>query len=698
MRRFSIILLLILLAGAAYGWFALRKPPKPMEMSEPVRIHQGVVIGGLDRQNPDVAVFNGIPYATARRWAPPSAPPQWGAISRDAREFGPECMQGRSTADGFMNGIMEGVGLSWFERTVGRVIIALQRPPVEAEDCLSINIRTANLGGRNLQPVMVWIHGGAHQFGAGSQDFYQANGLVEKGVVLVTLNYRLGAFGYLAHPALTEEAGTSGNYGLMDQVSALNWVRENIAVFGGDPNNVTIFGESAGAQSITELMATPMSGGLFHKAILQSGASTYNALHLKRSALPGIMSAEEAGIEFLAPLAPYTAKASDLRAIPAAAIVSRADARQDLTSYFLPVVDGRVMPRPIGAAFRDGETPGVPMIAGFNADEGTLFYDMIHSPTILRSGITGSLEEREEALASVFGQNPAKALQALYGMNTLESWDKGAVEMLGDDLFGVHMRYVGRRNAESGQPTYLYHFTRVPPSPRQTIGAFHASEISFVFNSHLPSLKMAEGDAALTEAMMTYWTNFARTGDPNGTGVPEWPAYSRSRDVWLDLNHSIRVIEGLRARKLDILEETLLDRIEKMVGPPKAPAAPQPVSTGAEPADEAEAEADPRPVFQRPVPSDGPIVVPPPATPQSAPSPAASQARPQVQPPAQPALQTPAQSQTRATRGEELPAPVLRPLTPTPESAAESATAPETAPEPAPGAPSGGEQAGADGD
>ncbi|MBY9067932.1 carboxylesterase family protein [Hyphomonas sp. WL0036] len=677
MRRFSIVLLFIVLAGAAYGWFALRKPPKPMEMSEPVRIHQGVVIGGLDRENPDIIVFNGIPYATARRWSPPSAPPQWGAIARDTREYGPECLQSRASADGFIGSILEGVGMSGFEQMMAKIAISLQKPPPESEDCLSLNIRTGNLGGNALQPVMVWIHGGSHQFGSGSQAIYQANGLVEKGVVLVTINYRLGAFGYLAHPALTEEAGTSGNYGLMDQVSALNWVRENVAVFGGDPNNVTVFGESAGAQSITELMATPMSEGLFHKAILQSGASTYNALHLKRSAIPGVKSAEETGIEFLSTLVPHTARAADLRAISASAIIARAEARPDLTPYFLPVVDGRILPRSIGAAFRDGETPAVPMIAGYNADEGSLFYPAIHSPTVLRPGIAGTLPEREAAMAGVFGLNPAKALQALYGMNTEESWDKGATDMLGDDMFGVHMRFVGHRNVEGGAPTYLYQFTRVPPSPNQTIGAFHAAEIPFVFNSHLPGLKVTPNDLTLTEAMMTYWTNFARTGDPNGTGVPEWPSYSLDRDVWLDLNHSIRVIEGLRARKLDILEETLLQRITQMSGPRQVLDLPEPVA-----ADErALTDTAPTPIKQG-LPKAA-SAAPPAATPMAAPrmeTPIVRTPQPEPQPQPQPQPQ------------EELPAPILRPLNP-PAPAVEPATsaADNAEPQPDPITPSADE-------
>lgn len=562
MKRLSIVLFFALLGLGVWGWLRINQPEPPMALTEALRIDQGEIRGGVDPDNPDVEVFNGIPYASARRWSAPTAPPQWGAITRDARDFGPECLQPRGHMDQVVERIIDGNGLPWWKRTLAKRLIAAQPEPLQAEDCLFLNVRTANRHGIKKLPVMVWIHGGSHQTGAGSSAFYQANGLVEKGVVLVTFNYRLGPFGYMAHPALSEESGTSGNYGLLDQVAALRWVQSNISRFGGDPNNVTIFGESAGAQSVSELMSTPLADNLYDKAILQSGVSSYNALHLDHSALPNIQSSEEVGVEFLSTLANDTATADGLRAIPSGAIIDRVLVRQDLTKYFLPTVDGQILPLPIGEAIRDGGAKRVPLLAGYNADEGTIFYPDRKSPTALSDTISGSMAQREAMLEGVFGANSAKALQALYGMTSLESWDRGAEKMLGDDWFGVHTRFLAKANVAADQPTWLYHFSRTPPGKSQTLGAHHAAEIPFVFNSHSGFLPLSGDDDILTERITSYWTNFAKTGNPNGDGLPEWPAYTPDDDIWLELDHEIKRISRLRARKLDILESNLNHRID----------------------------------------------------------------------------------------------------------------------------------------
>ncbi len=563
MKRFALVFLVLAIGALAYGYYQITKAPPPLEPGAVIRIGQGEIQGGIDRNNPNVQVFNGLPYASQTRWRPPGDPPQWGGETRDARDFGPECMQVRASSGEFLNDLMKGAGLPWVKRQMVRLYLSAQGAAEESEDCLTLNVRTANLGGKDLQPVMVWIHGGSHQFGSGSTAIYQANGLVENGVVLVTINYRLGVFGYLAHPALTAEAGTSGNYGLMDQIAALKWVRANIAAFGGDPDNVTIFGESAGAQSVSEIMASPSSEGLFHKAILESGSSTYNVLHLNQSAIEGILSSEEAGRQLLDSLAGSNPGAETLRALPAADLLATVGANPQFERYLYPTVDGRILPQTIGEAIRSGDIAHVPMIAGYNADEATLFYKDVLSPTILDYPIEEDIDVRMAALAKIYGENEAEALGTLYGLKEADTHIAGAVNMLGDDMFGVHMRYIARANARAGQPSYTYLFTWHFPNDRQTIGAYHSAEIPFVFDSHLPITELSDADRELTEQMNAYWTNFARTGNPNGDGLPRWPRHEAATDKWMELGPGrVAAREGMRARKLDILTEAVNRRIE----------------------------------------------------------------------------------------------------------------------------------------
>ena len=570
------------LIALAYGGviWAITKPAPELERGAIISLAQGEVQGGIDGQNEAIQQFNALPFAAPPigdlRWRAPAQPDAWDGV-RDGRAFGAECMQSREGSAEFLDDILNGMGLNALQRHLAKVALQSGPPPLESEDCLFLNVRTANLDGDALQPVMVWIHGGSHQSGAGSQGLYQANQLVENGVVLVTINYRLGPFGYLAHPALSADdpRGVSGNYGLLDQVAALAWVRDNIEAFGGDPNNVTIFGESAGAQSVTEIMATPLSEGLFHKAILQSGASTYNANGLT-TAIDGRLTMHEAGLEFFDGLVAADASAADLRALSAEAIIAHIPNKRHLGGYALPTVDGVVLPKLIGEAIGDGSVHNVPILAGYNADEATLFYDSIQKPTVLEPEFPTELQDRLDFLADIYGDADAARLIDLYGLGDPETFQTAETDMLGDDLFGVHMRHLAAENTAEGQASYLYHFTRVPPSKAQTLGAFHASEIFFVFGSHSPLGGLTEDDKALTSAMGQYWTNFAKTGDPNGDGLVAWPRYESERDEWMTFNPSIEVKQGVRAEKLDIMERALVSRVALAVPQITPPAQPEP--------------------------------------------------------------------------------------------------------------------------
>ena len=570
MKRLFAIIILLLVIGTGWFWFSSGSKPAPMAPTEPLRINQGIITGGIDPSNPEIEVFNGIPFASAARWTAPSDPPQWGAIVRDTRAFGPECVQPRGAGLGLSDSFIDRMGLPWWQKTLAKQMAKRPQKAVESEDCLVLNVRTANVGNPKLAPVMVWIHGGSHRAGAGSLNYYQGNGLTEKGVVLVTINYRLGPFGYLAHPALSDEAGTSGNYGLLDQIAALEWVQDNIAFFGGDPNNVTVFGESAGAQSVSEIMAAPRADGLYHKAILQSGVSTYQRRYLDTEVYPEQESGESIGTRFLAPFVGESPTADDLRRIPANTLIERMNEKDDGDAFpnFLPLIDGQVVPQLIGLSLLDKSRPRVPIIVGYNSDEGTMFYDDIQSPTGLRSPIIGTLEERESALAEVYGINAAKALQSLYKMESLDNWDAGAEQMWGDDYFGVHARFLATVHIAADVPAYVYNFSRQFPTKTQTVGAFHAAEIAFVFDTHNPALPSAPEDKDLTDAMTSYWANFAHTGDPNEEGLPEWPVYDPDADVWLNLDHTIRPVEKFRARKLDIMEANLLELFAVAAGKP----------------------------------------------------------------------------------------------------------------------------------
>jgi para-nitrobenzyl esterase len=520
-------------------------------------------------ENPAIYTFNGLPFAEAPigdlRWAAPQKPNSWTEV-RSAANFGNRCMQPLSTEDGFMNRLIEGQGLNPLKTALIKRVIKSAKPAPISEDCLYLNVRTGNLNTETKQPVMVWIHGGGHQFGSADTSFYQANGLAEKGVVLVTINYRLGVFGYMAHPALsaTDPNGVSGNYGTLDQIAALKWVQDNISAYGGDPENITIFGESAGAWSVTELMASPLAKGLFHKAIGQSGSSTYH-LGQMSGGIEGWPSGYSVGEKVALSVGLDNPTAAELRAVPAEKIIANLPEKSD--DAFHHIRDGYVFPLNVGHAFEDGAINAVPFMTGFNADEATLFFPDDPEPSVWIEGLPRTDIEAQKAQLEEAYPGQGALLQQLYGLT--ENFTKGGTDMMGDDIFGVNIRFAAEKNAALGQPSYAYHFTRIPPSETQTIRAYHAAEIPFVFDSVEAALGLSEEDEALTNLMGTYWTNFAKTGDPTlPIDVPSlWPEYNNRE--WMVFSANVnspltQVQQDIREQKLDALETGLRKKLDEL--------------------------------------------------------------------------------------------------------------------------------------
>ena len=530
------------------------KPPR-------TEVEQGRLSGLWQKTDEDLlAVFRGVPFAAPPlgrlRWAAPASPSPW-SNETDATEFGAQCMQSSSLSL-FTESLVRGQGLP--ESEVQAIISALasRTPPPMSEDCLFLNLTTPNMAPAKKLPVMVWFHGGSHQTGTASSPTYQSTKLPQQGVVLVTANYRLGPFGYLAHPALSanDPNGVSSNYGILDQIAALKWIQDNIAAFGGDPNNVTIFGESAGAQAVSELMASPLADGLYHKAIMQSGVYSWHPIGLKHG-FRGIPSAEVIGQSFFAlnGLAKMTASAAELRAISSDAILNAAISDRRFLGAFLPVADGYVQPDRVLNLILDEKTAPVPILLGYNADEGSLFYQWYQRATRMNHEFPNELPARLARFREVFSDDSEMLIQA-YGLDDPERYKSGEADMLGDDSYGVHTRLLADAHAMRELPVYVYQFRRTPPRVGQTAGAHHAAEIPFVFDTHY--LPLNPTGTRLTDTMVAYWTNFAKYGDPNGDAIPEWPAYDTKTKRWMILDNEISVEADVRKEKLDAIENAYL--------------------------------------------------------------------------------------------------------------------------------------------
>lgn len=441
-----------------------------------------------------VRAFKGIPYAAAPvgplRWAPPRPAVHWDGV-RQAGDYGPACWQGKGPPG----------GVYWSPAF-----------PM-SEDCLSLNIWAPAKAAK--APVIVWIHGGAFSGGSSREALYDGTKLAQRGAVVVSINYRLGVLGFLAHPGLSAESpeGVSGNYGLLDQIEALRWVQRNIVAFGGDPANVTIAGESAGGLSVVYLMATPSARGLFAKAIAQS-AYTTSAAELKVAA-NGAPSAEATGAALAAKLG--AADVAALRAMDAEKLTNAA-----LLAYFaFPTVDGKIIPRQLVDTFDGGQQAPVPLLAGFNSGE-------IRSLPILAPKVPLAGAAYDKGIRDRYG-DLADAFLALYPNSNM---GESVLAAARDGLYGWTAMRLAIKQTALGQPAFLYIFDHgYPAEDNAGLHAFHGSELPFMFDNtgrtapYWPAIPINPTERAMSDAMADYWVSFAALGQPKAKGAADWPAY-----------------------------------------------------------------------------------------------------------------------------------------------------------------------------
>jgi para-nitrobenzyl esterase len=449
------------------------------------------------------AVFKGIPFAAPPvgplRWKPPTPPAAW-TSPRDTSDYGPICRQPA--------------------RPDGVVAAGGNRP--QSEDCLYLNVWAPKAA--KAAPVMVWIHGGAHRVGSGEGPVYEGVDFARDGVVLVTLNYRLGALGYFAHPVLTKAAAPSellANYGLMDQMAALAWVKKNIAAFGGDPKNVTVFGESAGGQSILALLSTPSAKGLFDKAIIESGGGWTAPVNLVAEEAKGLAKmSHDAGLG-------AEATPDQLRAIPADKMLDMSGGAAGVG----PMQDGKLTTLTPAQAFASKRAIDVPMIIGSNSYEASL---MKNFPISIPAALARMTPAQKAAYAGL-GSDQATA-DALYT----------------DLVMGAPARWIAGQ-ASGGAPAFLYHFSYVATAQRGKIaGASHGSEIVYVFKaaSRIAPRQVSAEDLSVASLMHACWVSFAKTGKP-ACGGHDWPAYDPATDKLMEFGVSSGVRTNFRKAQLD---------------------------------------------------------------------------------------------------------------------------------------------------
>jgi para-nitrobenzyl esterase len=498
-------------------------------VNDPIRLDTGM-ISGVAGNSPGVRVYKGIPFAAPPvgdlRFRAPQPAAKWEG-TRMADQFGPMCMQGggRGPAKGGGKG----------PAPAGRGGQSM------SEDCLYLNVWTAAASANDKRPVMVWLHPGGYTSGSGAAPGTDGEALARKGVVLVTINYRLGIFGFFSHPDLTRESDRRGaaNQALLDQAAALQWVQKNIAAFGGDPKRVTVFGDSAGASSIGNLVASPLTKGTYQRAIAESGA--WSGLSI--GAVRKLADAEQAGTRTAEALGAKSL--ADLRAKPAAEVLAGGRGGG-------PVVDGWFLPDEPASIFAQGKQNDVPILVGSNKDEGTFF----SQPTTAGAWIQRARQR--------YGDMADQFLK-LYPAGSDAEANASELAAFRDELGWVQRNWARLQSKTGKSKAYVYYFTHEPPPapgeqsgpngfPARGSGATHGAEASYVFENLLGNRPWADLDRKLSDTISSYWVNFAANGDPNGKNLPKWSPFDDKKNTRMVLGDVVAAGPGLTQAQMEFFQ------------------------------------------------------------------------------------------------------------------------------------------------